>query len=50
MSCCGKEQVRDAMRTSSMHAELLVAAAKSGSIELWQAVVNDAREGKVKWA
>ncbi|CAN0212826.1 unnamed protein product [Ectocarpus sp. 6 AP-2014] len=39
-------QVRDAMRTSSMHAELLVAAAKSGSIELWQAVVNDTREGK----
>ncbi|CAN0539249.1 unnamed protein product, partial [Ectocarpus sp. 12 AP-2014] len=41
-------QVRDAMRTSSMHAELLVAAAKSGSIELWQAVVNDTREGKAK--
>ncbi|CAN0539866.1 unnamed protein product, partial [Ectocarpus sp. 12 AP-2014] len=36
------------MRTSSMHAELLVAAAKSGSIELWQAVVNDTREGKAK--
>ncbi|CBJ29682.1 Ankyrin Repeat Transient Receptor Potential Channel [Ectocarpus siliculosus] len=40
------DEVRDAMRTSSMHAELLVAAAKSGSIELWQAVVNDTREGK----
>lgn len=38
------------MGTSSMHAELLVAAAKSGSIELWQAVVNDTREGKVTWA
>lgn len=38
------------MGTSTMHADLLAAAAKSGSIELWQAVVNDAREGKVTWA
>ncbi|CAM9163107.1 unnamed protein product [Ectocarpus fasciculatus] len=41
-------QVENAMGTSTMHADLLVAAAKSGSIELWQAVVNDAREGKEK--